>query len=640
MRHGLAALVVFRLLGATAFAQTGSVGGTVVDQTGGVVPGAIVMLTGQSRRQSTTTGAMGQYSFGTVSAGIYEIDVLMPGFAPAARNNVAVATTPVTVPPITLAIAGLGEAVVVSASKIESALVDAPATMTVVSGSTLETLPAQNYGDVLRSVPGLNVIQMSARDVSLTSRQATHTLATSQLALLDGRSIYLDFYGLILWDFVPTNTADIKQIEVVRGPASAVWGANALTGVVNIITKSPRETAGHTNVTFNAGYFDRNTGSTVGKGTGHTFGAGVTTSQAPNQRWSYRVSAGYFNSNPYPRPVGKIPVIADPRDLTGKSTVGGASYPLDAQATLGSGFQNTGTSQPKFDVRVDQELNGAHVTYGGGVAGTAGTIYTGLGPFDIQSGSTMSYGKMNYSRGALKFNVFTNIVDAEAPNLLLTDPSNGKPIQLNFKTQTFDVELAHSTRVGGRHTLTYGGNGRRNNFDITLTPASKNRNEIGAYAQDDILAGKMRFSLGARVDKFGNIERAVFSPRLAAIFHPVRDHSVRVSFNRAFRSPSTVNNYLNQSIVVPTDLSGLGPLLPSALQPLVAAPFPLAVRAIGSEVPIGTTRQTKTKQESLTAYEVAYTGTLQDSTTVGVAIYVNDQNDNIDFVQLPSNLDP
>ena len=140
--------------------------------------------------------------------------------------------------------------------------------MTVLSGESLAALPAQNYGDILRSVPGVNVVQLSARDVNLTSRQATGTLATSQLTLLDGRSIYLDFYGLVLWDFVPTNPNDIKQIEVVRGPASAVWGANALTGVVNIITKSPRETPAATNVTFNAGYFDRDAGSTVGQGVG------------------------------------------------------------------------------------------------------------------------------------------------------------------------------------------------------------------------------------------------------------------------------------------------------------------------------------------------------------------------------------
>ena len=173
MRRALAVLVVFLRLCSTAFAQTGSVGGTVVDQTGGVIPGATVTLTGQSGRQSTTTGATGQYRFGAVGAGTYEISVLMPGFAPVTRNNVVVANDPVTVPALTLAVAGMGEAVVVSASKVESALIDAPATMTVLSGSTLAALPAQNYGDVLRSVPGLNVIQLSARDVNVTSRQAT-----------------------------------------------------------------------------------------------------------------------------------------------------------------------------------------------------------------------------------------------------------------------------------------------------------------------------------------------------------------------------------------------------------------------------------------------------------------------------------
>ncbi len=85
------------------------------------------------------------------------------------------------------------------------------------------------------------MIQTSARDVNLSMRQGTSTLATSTLVLLDGRSIYLDFFGLVLWDLIPSNPADIKQVEVVRGPASAVWGANALTGVVNILTKTPRE---------------------------------------------------------------------------------------------------------------------------------------------------------------------------------------------------------------------------------------------------------------------------------------------------------------------------------------------------------------------------------------------------------------
>ena len=86
------------------------------------------------------------------------------------------------------------EVTVVSASKAAEALLDAPATMSVVSADEIASAPSTSVGDLLRSVPGTNVIQMSARDVDLATRQATSTLPNSQLALLDGRSIYLDFF--------------------------------------------------------------------------------------------------------------------------------------------------------------------------------------------------------------------------------------------------------------------------------------------------------------------------------------------------------------------------------------------------------------------------------------------------------------
>ena len=639
-RWSILTVVTILALTMPARAQTSSVVGTVLDETGTAVPGVTVVLTGPSSRETKITRGAGGYRFENVPPGTYQLSAFLSGFSEATRDNIVVGTEDVTVPPIELSIAPLSEVVVVSASRSETALIDAPATMTVLSSEAIELNPAQNYGDLLRSVPGMNVIQMSARDINVTSRQATNTLATSQLTLVDGRSVYLDFFGLILWDFVPTNPSDIRQIEVVRGPASAVWGANALTGVVNIITKSPRETAGTTSVTFTAGLFDRDAGSTAGRGAGGMYGANATTSQVINDTWSYRLSAGYFDSDPFARPTGQIPLVADPRDPSGSTTVGGAFYPVDGPGPFGTAFQNSGTSQPKFDARVDQELGNGRVTYAGGVAGTEGTIYTGIGPFDLQSGSVLAYGRMSYTRDALKFSAFVNVVDAEAPNLLVPDPLTGGPLQLSFKTETYDVELGHSTVVGDHHALSYGGNYRRNNFDITLAPGAENRNEIGAYIQDDIFAGPFRFTIGARIDKFGNIDDPAFSPRLTAIYQPTRNHSVRVSYNRAFRSPSTINNFLDIALVNPTDLSGLAILLPPALHPAVADPFPLVVEAVGSEVPIGTTTRTTLKEESLTAYEFAYTGTFQNRTTLGAAFYINDMDDNINFVQLPSSVDP
>src|SRR6188768_3987890 len=150
----------------------------------------------------------------------------------------------------------VAEVVVVTASRCTEQLLNAPATMTVLTDEVIGKAPIQGVTDLLRLVPGLNTVQTSARDVNVTSRAATGTLADSMLVLLDGRSIYQDFFGFVAWDFLPIDVQEIKQIEVIRGPASAVWGANAMTGVVNVITNTPREMQG-TSVSIRFGQFDR-----------------------------------------------------------------------------------------------------------------------------------------------------------------------------------------------------------------------------------------------------------------------------------------------------------------------------------------------------------------------------------------------
>src|SRR5687768_18486269 len=180
------------------------------------------------------------------------------------------------------------ETVVVSGSRTEQKIVNAPVTMTVLTAQQIEAAPSQNFAELLRSVPGLNITQVSARDINVTSRGATGTLATGQLALLDGRSLYQDFFGFVMWDFLPVNFNEIKQIEVIRGPASAVWGANAVNGVVNVITKSPREMAG-TSAVLGFGGFDRDAGSTAGASAGSLWYVSGTHAQAVNDRWAYKI---------------------------------------------------------------------------------------------------------------------------------------------------------------------------------------------------------------------------------------------------------------------------------------------------------------------------------------------------------------
>ena len=481
------------------------------------------------------------------------------------------------------------EQVIVTASRSEEQLVNAPAAVTVITTATIENSPATNVGDLLRAVPGINITQVSARDINITTRGATSTLATSQLALVDGRSVYLDFFGMVMWDLVPTNPHEIKQIEVVRGPASAVWGANAMTGVVNVITKSPRELAqdgAGNSVTVGFGGFNRDvTGNDDSAGT--LFYVNGSHAQAVDDKWSYKLSAGYFTQDALPRPIGSLP--------------SGTPYPP---------FANTGTSQPKFDARVDYELaGGARMTFAGGVAGTEGIIHTGIGPFDVDSSSHLTYATVRYAKGGRRLAFFTNLLNGDAANLLTVGPDR-LPIALAFDTKTFDVEAGDVQAIGTRHALSYGGNFRHNGFDISLAPNSEDRNEGGAYVQDEIfLSNQFRWVVGGRLDKFSSIDSAVFSPRTTLMYKPESNQTFRVSFNRAFRAPSLINNHLDVTILTPVTLPFVG---------LFAFP----TQAVGNP---------DLEEETLTAFEIGYSGVVLPRTTVSASVYWNSTDGSIAF---------
>jgi outer membrane receptor protein involved in Fe transport len=324
-----------------------------------------------------------------------------------------------------------------------------------------------------------------------------------------------------------------------------------------------------------------------------------------------------------------VPSPVDPSVLTG-----GAPYPAD-RSGLGLGaFENKGTDQPKVDLRLDQEFgNGGRMTYQGGYGGSTGIIHTGLGPFDIQSPSYTAYGKLGYRQGALKLTAFGNFTDAKAPNLLLPNPLTLQPLQLNFKTQTYDFEVGHSTVLAGKHILSYGGNIRQNNFDITITPKAGNRTEGGVYFQEEFFLEKFRLAAGARADKLGAISDWKFSPRVSVMFKPTPSHSIRLSYNRAYRAPSVINDWLELPILSSqvVNLQPLKPLLPPPLQPLVPPAFLLNVRGAGSEI---VTPRYDLTAEHLDAFEVAYTGTINNRTTLGLAVYQNRTNNNINFTNL------
>ncbi len=399
------------------------------------------------------------------------------------------------------------EVIVVTASRTEQSLNEAPAAISVLTAKDIESIPADNYGALLRNVPGLNVSQTSARDINMTARGSTNTLATSQLVLLDGRSLYLDFFGFVMWDFLPVNTAEIKQIEAVRGPGSAVWGANAMTGVVNLITKRPKEMVG-TSLLLGGGELGTAYGSIAHAGVSGGFG--------------YKISGGYYEQDPYERPV--IPGVQN--------------------------FENEGTAQPKGDLRFDWDLADSSVfSAGAGYAGTDGIIHTGIGPFDIKKGSDLSYGKLDWNKAAFRVGFFANFLEADSSNLVSVG-TDGQPLGFKFSTDTYNLDLSNTTVAGARNILPYGANYRDSKFDLEIAPEGEKKQEWGVFIQDEILLGdKVRWVIGGRYDDIDPID-PVFTPRTSLLFAPNTHHTFRVSYNEAFRSPSAINNYLDATILV------------------------------------------------------------------------------------------
>ena len=188
----------------------------------------------------------------------------------------------------------LKEETVSIASRYEQPISQAPSDVYVITDEDIRNSGATDIPTLLRQVPGMEVMQMNAVDFNVSVR-GNNGLATNKLlVLIDGRSIYLDQAGIVFWKLIPITLTEIKRIEVLKGPASAVYGFNAFDGVVNIITKSPEEMRGTTLQVAGGGLGTLLT-TEVHAGTIGKWGYRISGGHEQNQRWSDR-SAPALNS--------------------------------------------------------------------------------------------------------------------------------------------------------------------------------------------------------------------------------------------------------------------------------------------------------------------------------------------------------
>jgi outer membrane receptor protein involved in Fe transport len=589
--------VLIICIGVPAVAQeVGEIHGRIVDFNDLPLPGVTIAIKGQATR-SVISSVDGRFRATGLVPGTLNLTATMPGFVTIEETIKLAAGATVEIDfqmhP------AFRDTVIVSASRTKILLEDTPTTISVVGRDTIETRPAQNVGDLLREVPGANVVQSSARDVNVATRGPSPFLTGTQLALVDGRPIYFDFFNVIFWDLASVQTTDIEQIEVVRGPASTMWGANAATGVVNIVTRAPRTSQGLEFAVI-GGLINR---SSEAGGTGAMGSFNIRWADAPTDKIAYRLSAGVYYSDPFERPTGTIPEVPTPIDPP--VIVGGGSYE-DVP------YDNNGTLQPKFDLRIDQEIEGeGRILYAAGVGYTEGIIQTPIGPFDAQRGTNLAYGQIGYNRGSFRAQVFANYLQGKAPSLISLD-SHGDPLNIDFINGVYDLDVGWSDLFGGRHLMSFGGNIRYNTFDLSIAPNADNRIQAGVYFQDEINLGTFLLALAARADYFTNLDDINFSPRAALIWTPIPGHSFKASVARAFRAPSAIENFLELSII-----GGYIPL--DEFDPRVEEPFPLVVNTWGNP---------DLKAETHDSVEVGYSAVLNGGLTrLEINAYVTEVHD-------------
>ena len=182
-----------------------------------------------------------------------------------------------------------GEAVTTSATGQPQRATEVPAEMDIVSAADIRRSGAVDLPGVLKHVAGVDVLQWGTDDADISVRGYDQAYSSRLLVLVDGRQVYADHYGYTPWTAVPVELSAIRQIEVVKGPNTALFGANAVSGVINIITYNPL-------------YDDVNAVSVTGGTQGTIRGSAVATIQDSGS-WALRLSGSAGEDNDFSSPI-------------------------------------------------------------------------------------------------------------------------------------------------------------------------------------------------------------------------------------------------------------------------------------------------------------------------------------------------
>ena len=392
-----------------------------------------------------------------------------------------------------LSIEELANIQISSVSKSVEPLGDAPAAIFVITHDAIIRSGANSIPEMLRLAPNLEVAQLNATSYAISARGFNvgdnASLSNKLLVLIDGRSIYTPLFGGVYWDMQEALPENIERIEVISGPGATLYGANAVNGVINIITRNSAETPGGL-LTLGGGNLERSASL--------QYGGRIT------QDLTYRVHAEGFEYTPYKLPGGKN--------------------------------ANDGWSKPQGGFRLDWTPPGDTVTLQGDLFTVAED------PNGFLKGQDLSLSWQHALDGGASLQV-QGYYDKEARYI---DNGGG-----GFSLTTYDLSVQHSFSLGGWNSMVWGIGERSFSYNflntaLQLVPPQRTLNLANIFGQDTIaLNDRLKMTLGLKLEDEPYTGVAIM-PSARLSWKITDDTLLWGAISRAVRAPTPIDEDLRE----------------------------------------------------------------------------------------------
>jgi outer membrane cobalamin receptor len=173
------------------------------------------------------------------------------------------------------------------AARYEQPISQSPSNVYVITAEDIKHSGATDLPTVLRRIPGMEVMQITGADINVSMRGDNQLIANKLQVMVNGRSIYIDVQGVVFWKLIPVTLPEIERIEVLKGPASVLYGFNAFDGIINIVTKSSEQMKG-TTLQFGGGEYGTISSAAIQGGTIGKLGYRLSVGHDQNQQWQNR----------------------------------------------------------------------------------------------------------------------------------------------------------------------------------------------------------------------------------------------------------------------------------------------------------------------------------------------------------------